>query len=139
VKGHIQHIDEEITHPFKAFEDTALFQGLPGAGKHLAPHLLVAFGEERSRFASANALCCYAGIAPVTERSGNKSWGHWRYSCPKFLHQSFIEWTNETIRFSFWARAFYKAQREKGKTPSDGYPRTGLQVDTHPLALLAGS
>ena len=69
------------------------------------------------RFVSADALCCYAGIAPVAERSGNKSWMHWRYSCPKFLRQSFIEWTNQTVRFSFWARAFYQTQREKGKTP----------------------
>ncbi|WP_052470188.1 IS110 family transposase [Thiolapillus brandeum] len=93
-----------------------MFRNLPGAGKRLAPRLLVAFGEDRSRFASAQALCCYAGIAPVTERSGNKSWVHWRYSCPKFLRQSFVEWINQTVRFSFWARAFYKAQREKGKT-----------------------
>jgi len=116
VMGHIQQFDKDIASRFKAFEDAALFQSLPGAGKQLAPRLLVAFGEDRSRFASPEALCCYAGIAPVTERSGNKSWVHWRYSCPKFLRQSFIEWANETIRFSFWARAFYRTQREKGKT-----------------------
>jgi len=27
----------------------------------------------------------------------------------------------------------------EGQNPSDGYPRTGLQVDAHPLTLLAGS
>ena len=114
--GHIDYFDEKITECFANFDDADLFRNLPGAGKQLAPRLLVAFGEDRSRFASAQALGCYAGIAPVTERSGNKSWVHWRYSCPKFLRQSFIEWTNQTVRFSFWARAFYKAQREKGKT-----------------------
>jgi len=113
---HIDHFDDKIAECFAGFEDADLFRHLPGAGKQLAPRLLAAFGEDRSRFPSANALCCYAGIAPVTERSGNKSWVHWRYSCPKFLRQSFIEWTNQTVRFSFWARAFYKAQREKGKT-----------------------
>ena len=107
--GHIDHFDEKIAACFDTFEDADLFRHLPGAGKQLAPRLLVAFGEDRDRFESANALCCYAGIAPVTERSGNKSWVHWRYSCPKFLRQSFIEWTNQTVRFSFWARAFYKA------------------------------
>ena len=114
--GHIDYFDKKIAECFDNFDDAALFRNLPGAGKQLAPRLLVAFGEDRERFSSANALCCYAGIAPVTERSGNKSWVHWRYSCPKFLRQSFIEWTNQTVRYSFWARAFYKAQREKGKT-----------------------
>ncbi len=114
--GHIDHFDDKIAEHFAEFDDAFLFNNLPGAGKQLAPRLLVAFGEDRERFASPEALCCYAGIAPVTERSGNKSWIHWRYSCPKFLRQTFIEWTNQTVRFSFWARAFYKAQREKGKT-----------------------
>ncbi len=114
--GYIHGFDQEISERFKALDDAPLFDALPGAGKHLAPRLLVAFGEDRSRFESADAVCRYAGIAPVTERSGNKSWVHWRYSCPKFLRQSFVEWTKETIRFSFWARAFYQLQREKGKT-----------------------
>jgi len=114
--GQIDHFDDKIAECFNSFDDADLFRNLPGAGKQLAPRLLVAFGEDRERFPSANALCCYAGIAPVTERSGNQSWVHWRYSCPKFLRQSFIEWANQTIRFSFWARAFYQAQRAKGKT-----------------------
>jgi transposase len=37
------------------------------------PRLIVAFGEDRQRFASAAELQRYCGIAPVTERSGNKS------------------------------------------------------------------
>ncbi len=116
VLGYIEHFEKEIAKRFADLEDAALFQGLPGAGPHLAPRLLVAFGEDRSRFESADAVCRYAGIAPVTERSGNKSWVHWRYSCPKFLRQSFVEWSKETIRYSFWAKAFYQQQRAKGKT-----------------------
>ena len=56
-----------------------------------------------------------AGIAPVVERSGQKSWTHWRYSCPKFLRQTFVEWAGQSVRFSYWANAFYRAQIEKGK------------------------
>ena len=40
-------------------------------------------GEQRERYPSATALQQYAGIAPVTERSGKKSWVHWRLQCPK--------------------------------------------------------
>jgi hypothetical protein len=58
----------------------------------------------------------YAGIAPVTDRSGNKTWVHWRMSCPKFLRQTFVEWATQSIRQSFWASAFYEQQRDKGKS-----------------------
>ena len=63
---------------------------------------------------NAAALQKYAGVAPVTERSGNKSWVHWRYSCPTFLRQTFIEWVAQTIPRSFWAEAFYRGCRERG-------------------------
>lgn len=93
-----------------------MFAALPGAGPHLAPRLLVAFGEQRSRFQSAQDLLRYAGIAPVKESSGQKSWVHWRWSCPKFLRQTFVEWALQTRKHSFWAEAFYQMQRQKGKT-----------------------
>jgi transposase len=77
---------------------------------------LVAFGEERQRFGSAQDLLRYSGIAPVKESSGQKSWVHWRWSCPKFLRQTFVEWALQTCKHSFWAEAFYQMQRQKGKT-----------------------
>jgi transposase len=99
------------THP-----DFPLFQALPGAGPVFAPRLLVAFGEQRARYTSAAELQKYAGIAPVTERSGKKAWVHWRLQCPKFLRQTFVEWAAESIRHSFWAQVYYQQQRDKGKT-----------------------
>src|SRR5919197_625262 len=96
--------------------DFPLFQTLPGAGPVFASRLLVAFGEQRERYPSATALQKYAGIAPVTERSGKQAWVHWRLQCPKFLRQSFLEWAAESIRHSFWAQVYYQQQREKGKT-----------------------
>jgi transposase len=101
-----------VTHP-----DAALFAALPGAGPQLAPRLLVAFGEARSRFQTAQDLLRHAGIAPVKEISGQKSWVHWRWSCPKFLRQTFVEWALQTRKHSFWAEEFYQMQRKKGKTP----------------------
>lgn len=112
----IREFDHQITRHFQIMDDADLFAALPGAGLQFAPRLLAAFGEDRARFPKADSLAQYAGIAPVTERSGNKHWVHWRYSCPKFLRQSFVEWTRESIRHSFWARAFYQHQRNIGKT-----------------------
>jgi hypothetical protein len=42
-------------------------------------------------FPDAALLRKYAGIAPITERSGNKSSVRGRYRCPTFLRQTFIE------------------------------------------------
>ena len=40
---------------------------------------------------------------------------HWRWSCPTFLRQSIVEWAHLSIRYSCWANAYYRQQREKGK------------------------
>ena len=52
----------------------------------------------------------------MTERSGNTSWVPWRLQCPTFLRQTFVEWAAESIRHSFWARAYYQQQRNKGSS-----------------------
>jgi len=110
----ITRFDAEIARICPELPDYALFRALPGAGPALAPRLLVAFGERRERFQNAAALQKYAGVAPVTERSGNKSWVHWRCACPTFLRQTFIEWVAQTVPRSFWAKAFYQACKARG-------------------------
>ncbi|MGF6875079.1 IS110 family transposase [Paraburkholderia sp. MM5477-R1] len=112
----IDIFDEEIAALARTLPDFALFESLPGAGPHLTPRLLAAFGEQRERFRSAHELQQYAGIAPVTERSGKKSWVHWRWQCPKFLRQTFVEWAGQTINKSFWAGLYYRQQRAKGSS-----------------------
>ena len=111
----IADFDTAIAQRAQAHPDFPLFDALPGAGAVFAPRLLVAFGEQRERFTSAEELQKYAGIAPVTERSGKKSWVHWRLQCPTFLRQTFVEWAAESTRHSFWAQVYYQQQREKGK------------------------
>src|ERR1035437_1472772 len=112
----IGQFDREIADLAPTLPDYALFQRLPGAGEFLAPRLLVAFGEDRQRFQSADELQKYSGIAPVTERSGKKNWIHWRWQCPTFLRQTFVEWAGQTINKSFWAGAYYRQQRAKGSS-----------------------
>lgn len=112
----IAKYDKQIASIAPQLEDYHLFESLPGAGPMLTPRLLAAFGEQRDRFNSAAELQQYAGIAPVTERSGKKHWVHWRWQCPTFLRQTFVEWTSQTIKYSVWARAYYDQQRNKGAT-----------------------
>ena len=50
-----------------------------------------------------------------SKKAAKSSWTHWRYSCPTFLRQTFVEWAGLTVRYSFWARAYYQQQEAKGK------------------------
>ncbi len=108
--------NQKIAELFESLPDAELFQALPGAGPHLAPRLLVAFGEDRTRFRSAQAFMSYIGIAPVKEESGKKCWVHWRWSCPIFLRQTFVEWVDQARRHSTWSQAFYLQQKQAGKS-----------------------
>jgi transposase len=77
--------------------------GNPGVGK-----------TDRQRFRSAAEVQCYVGIAPVTSSSGKSRWVHLRWSCPKFLRQTFHEYAACSLRKSLWAKAYYRHLREKG-------------------------
>ena len=110
----ISRFDAEIAASSAELPDFHIFAALPGAGAALAPRRLAAFGENRDRFPNAASVQKCTGIAPVVERSGNKSWTHWRFIGPKFLRQTFVEWVGETVPHSFWAKAFYESRRAKG-------------------------
>lgn len=112
----VKRFDVEIALVAATLPDYALFRALPGAGPALAPRLLTAFGEQRERYASAAEFQKCAGIAPVTERSGQKSWVHWRWQCSAFLRQTLVEWAAETISRSYWAGTYYRQQRDKGSS-----------------------
>lgn len=111
----IGEYDAVITKAFDAHPDAAVFASFPGAGPTFAPRLLAAFGADRERFASARAIQEYAGVAPVTEASGQSHWVHWRFACPRFIRQSIVEWAGMSIRYSFWAKTYYQELRERGK------------------------
>ena len=100
---------------YKDHPDRCIIESFPGAGAALEPRLIAAVGTIRDRFDSAQSLATYVGIAPVKEASGNQSWIHWRWSCPKFLRQTFHEWAGCSIRTCAWAREHYDSQRQKGK------------------------
>jgi transposase len=97
-------------------EDFALLQSLPGAGQNYAARLAAALGTDRERWQSADEVAQLSGIAPVIERSGQSCRVRWRYSCPKSLRQTFHEYAAESVRHSFWARAYYGEQRARGKS-----------------------
>lgn len=112
----IRYYDLDIAKMFRQHSDHDIFDSLPGAGPVFGPRLLAAFGSDRNRFSSADEVCRLSGVAPVLERSGKKCWVHWRYSCPVFPRQTFVEWANQSIRYSFWAKEFYDEKQAGGKS-----------------------
>ena len=116
VGDNIQAYDKRIESLFESLPDAKLFKSLPGIGPCMGPRMLAALGDNRERFHSAEEIQSYAGIAPVTERSGQKCWVHWRWQCSKFVRQTFVEWAAKTVQSSYWAEIYYQGQRRKGKS-----------------------
>ncbi len=112
----IRVFDNAIHELFHQMPDAELFTSLPGTGPCLAPRLLGALGEDRTRFNSALEIQNYAGLSPVTERSGQSEWVHWRWQCSTFIRQSFIEWAEKSVHQSYWAGLYYANQKAKGKS-----------------------
>lgn len=112
----IERFNEKIAECARAHPDFAIFDSFPATGPVCGPRLLTAFGEQRDRYPAPDDVQRYVGVAPVTKRSGNSTWVHWRYKCPKFLRQTFVEWAGLTIPRSLWAAAYYQQQRSKGST-----------------------
>ena len=115
LQKNIALIEERIAEAFEAHPEANLFKGLPGAGPATAPRLLAAFGTDRSRYPDACSLQKYAGIAPVTQKSGHSLWIHWRWNAPRFLRQTFVELAGQSIPKCAWAKAYYRQQRAAGK------------------------
>jgi transposase len=111
----IDTFDQQLADAFAAHPDAHIFNSFPGAGAVIAPRLLAAFGSDRKRWRDAGALQTFAGIAPVTERSGKSAWVHRRWKCPKFYLQTFFEYAQHSIPFSTWAGAYFRQEIAKGK------------------------
>ncbi len=107
--------DGKIEELFETHEDAFIFASLPGAGSVYRARLLCAFGSDRTRFTSAQAIEKYSGIAPVIKQSGNTRIVQRRRACPGFMHQSLVEYAAKSILHCNWAKAFYEQQRAKGK------------------------
>ena len=81
----------------------------------MAARLIGTRGSNRERFGSAEKLQCFTGMAPVTVKSGQQEWIHWRWACSQFDRQTIHEWAGHSMKKCEWAREYYDEQRAKGK------------------------
>jgi transposase len=110
----VADVDQRIAELFSQHPDSALFASFPGAGKALAPRLAAAFGTDRDKFESAQDIQQLSGIAPVTKASGKSKVVHMRWACPKFMRQTFHEFAGCSIKFSVWAKAYFRMRKARG-------------------------
>jgi len=111
----ISQLETLIEQTTDAHPDAAIFRSFPAAGPTMTPRLLVAFGTNRSRFASAQEAQQFYGIAPVKKQSGQSKIIHMRHRCPKFARQTFHENASHAVRTAGWAKTCYEQQRARKK------------------------
>jgi transposase len=110
----IAQFEEQLAQAVAQHPDAPLFRSVPGAGDALVPRLIAGFGSDRQRYASAEALATYTGIAPIIRQSGKARLVLRRVACPKFLRQTFHELADQTRKWSSWSKAFYAMKRAAG-------------------------
>jgi transposase len=106
--------DKGIATLTRAHPNFQVVAELPGAGPVLMARLLAALGNDPRRYASASQLAVVAGIAPVKKSSGKNDLTLRRLAFPHFLHQTFIEFAKNSIRWSRWAGAFIQRKQQAG-------------------------
>lgn len=93
-----------------------VYRSFPGLGARLAARVAGEIGDSPWQFETPNPLACYAGKAPVTRRSGKSELVvACRLACNRHLSNAVQQWAFCSLRASGWARAFYDAQRARGK------------------------
>jgi transposase len=92
---------------FQRHADAFIFDSLPGAGKLLAPSLLVKFGDHRDRFPTPTSVQALAGTCPVTKRSGKRRIVEFRTGCDKEFRRIAQQFACASISESGWAAAYF--------------------------------
>lgn len=114
-------VQTELTSLFQLHPDFPIFNSLPGAGKLLAPALLVKFGDDRRRFPSAAGVQALAGTCPITSSSGKRKQIRFRSACDREFRYIAQEWAMQSRDRSVWASAYYQRKRDQGCSRSHAY------------------
>lgn len=116
LEAQIKEYRKRIEKAFDDHPDSGIFKSLPGVAEKLAPRLLAEMGANRETIASPEALQCYAGTAPVTQKSGKRCKHFIRRSCDTLLRATVHLWADLSRHACAWAEAYYQKKREQGKS-----------------------
>jgi transposase len=111
----------ELQGLFKRHPDHYIFDSLPGAGKFLAPALLVTFGDDRQRFPAAASVQSLAGTCPVTDWSGKRRVVKFRHACDREFRDIAQKWAMASKSESLWATTYWQQVRPRCDSDSHAY------------------
>lgn len=109
----IREFDDQIERLMQQHPDREIYESLPGAGPVFKARMAADLGMNRERFASAREIQQFVGTAPVTISSGRSRRVQRRMACPKFSHQTHVEFAGLSLRKSAWALAYYQQKRKQ--------------------------
>jgi len=114
LQNQLDEYRRRINAAFAQHPDRDIFGSLPGAGETLAPRLLSELGADRTVYPDADALCCQAGVSPVSFQSGQINKARIRWACNVVLRHTVHLWANCSRKKSPWAQAYYAQKRTQG-------------------------
>ncbi|QDT06531.1 Transposase [Rubripirellula lacrimiformis] len=111
----IKRAEDELKCLIPRHPDHAIAESFPEAAVVTQARMIMAMGDDRSRFPTAESLSACSGIAPVTIQSGRMKIVRRRWACPKFMKQTFHEYAAQSVKGGGWAKAYYDLQISRGK------------------------
>jgi transposase len=106
---------------FDRHPDAPIFASIPGAGKLLAPKLLVMFGDHRQRYPHRSILPAIAGTCPVTVASGKSHYVKFRRACNRNYRQTAQQLAKASTLKSVWAASYFDQVQARGQSKSHAY------------------
>jgi transposase len=113
-RARIEVLDRRIAETLALHPDGAIFRSLPRAGTNRAALLLAEIGDCRSRYPDESSLAAAAGVAPSTRASGKRRSVSFRRGCDKQLRAALIDFAQDSVQASPWAREIYDRARARG-------------------------
>ena len=114
LQDQLEEYRRRITQTFTQHPDHDVFGSLPGAGEKLGPRLLSELGSVREVYPDPDALCCQAGVSPVSFQSGQINKARVRWACEVALRHTVHLWADCSRKKSAWAQAYYASKRQQG-------------------------
>jgi transposase len=114
VRGRIEELDRRVAEALALHPDGGIFRSFPRAGTNRAALLLAEIGDCRSRYPDESSLAAAAGVAPSTRASGKRRSVSFRRGCDKQLRGALIDFAQDSVRASAWAKEIYDRARARG-------------------------
>ena len=116
LRDHRKQIAKDVEKVLDAHPLARILTSMPGVGVKIAERLLAEIGGDVTAFPTAAHLAAYAGLAPVTKRSGTSIRGeHVNRGGNKRLKNALFMTAFTSLRADHASRAYYDRKRAEGK------------------------